>query len=211
MNAPESVTDAQLRHLLDVVDRHREERCQELLEQARGEAGQLVKQAYRDARSRLHQDVLETRESVRRRLVSAEARRQTQLRQQRQRTDQEMLARIWQPLVDALLRRWRQKELRKQWVDALVQQALSTLIDTDWCIDHPEGWSAEERSALETRLGAKARLSCRFAAKPGMSAGIRICAGNTCVDGTIEGLLRERSRVEALLLASMNSRRAGGD
>jgi hypothetical protein len=42
MNAPESVTDAQLRHLLDVVDRHREERCQELLEQARGEAVQLV-------------------------------------------------------------------------------------------------------------------------------------------------------------------------
>jgi hypothetical protein len=122
-----------------------------------------------------------------------------------------MLARIWQPLVDALLRRWRQEELRQQWVDALAQQALSTLIDTDWCIDHPEDWSAEERGMLETRLGAKAGLSCRFAAKPGMSAGIRICAGNTCVDGPIEGLLRERSRVEALLLASMNSRRAGGD
>jgi hypothetical protein len=39
-----------------------------------------------------------------------------------------------------------------------------------------------------------------------MSAGLRICAAGACVDGSVEGLLRDRRRVESLLLARLIER-----
>jgi hypothetical protein len=37
-----------------------------------------------------------------------------------------------------------------------------------------------------------------------ITAGLRICAGDTCVDGTRRGLLRSRSRIEGIMLAKLN-------
>ncbi len=42
----------------------------------------------------------------------------------------------------------------------------------------------------------------------GITAGLRISAGGACVDGSIEGLLRQRTRIEALLLAEIGKQHA---
>ena len=43
-----------------------------------------------------------------------------------------------------------------------------------------------------------------FSGQTQIKAGLRICAGDACVDGTRCGLLRSRSRIEGIMLAKLN-------
>jgi hypothetical protein len=208
VNEPTGIIDAQLQHLLEVVERNRGVRCRALLEEAREQARALVKQAYSEARTRLHRNVLSTREQARQQFASAEAQRNTRLRLQRHRMDQALLVRAWEPLSDELHRRWRLAGPRQQWIDKLLAQATATLVDPHWRIEHPKDWQPQEQSALQTRLDRDLGYPAVFAVKPEIQAGLRICAGKTCVDGTVDGLLRARTRIEALMLATLNECRS---
>jgi hypothetical protein len=198
------VVDAQLRNLLQVVADNRDERCRVLLDAARVQARQLLQQAHREARKRLHLKVLETREQARQQLASAQAQRQTQQRLQRHRADEALLARAWAPLGERLLQRWERQDSRVLWIDNLVEQALSMLLDRHWRIEHPVAWPEQEREALGMRLEQELGNPPVFVAQTQLQAGLRICAGPTCIDATPEGLLRARTRIEAMMLATLN-------
>lgn len=208
MSAITDDTDVRLQHLLAVVAGNRDERCTALRDDARTQARQLVSTARRDARIRLHRKVLETREQARQQLTAAEAREQTRLRLRRHDTDRALLARAWPLLGDELHRRWQSENSRRQWIDGLVEQAAAALTGSHWRIEHPADWPAAERHELEARLAGEGSLTTVFQAHPEIAAGLRICAATTCVDGTVEGLLRERSRIDALLLATLNECRS---
>ena len=199
-----SVVDAQLQHLLEVVEYNREKRCKALLDEARAQARQLVQRAHREARARLHQKVLAPREQLRQQLASAQAQRETHLRLQRHRADQTLLARAWSPLRERMAQRWREADSRQLWIDDLVEQACGMLVDRQWHIEYPPDWPARERTALEARLAGELGCVPTFAAHTEIEAGLRICAGAACVDGTLAGLLRARHRIEALMLATLN-------
>ena len=204
MNLQENITDAQLRYLLGIVDRHREDRCNELLQDARASAHQAIKQAFSEVRSRMHQEVLDLREHRRQQIASAEAHQKTKIRQQRQHIDQELLAALWQPLHEALLRRWQQAEPRRTWIRELIKQAAATLVSKSWTIEHSADWPVQERTALEAQLSQDITdLVVSFSVLESIQAGLRISAGGASVDGTLEGLLRERSLIEASLLAGV--------
>lgn len=212
MKEPAGLVDAQLQHLLRVVEHHRDERCARVLEAARVQAQQLLKRARREARARVHQAIETSREQARRQLASAQAQHQTQLRMQRQREDLALLARAWQPLHDRLLGRWQQSDSRRSWIDALVSQALATLIDRHWRIEHPADWPEAERATLEARLSAELGQAPAFSAHEAVTAGLRIRAGDACIDGSLTGLLRARDSIEAMMLAALNDcRRAAPD
>ena len=204
MSQVDTDIDTRLQHLLDVVAHNREERCQALLEEAGQQAQQLVKQAYRDARERLHQKVQSTREDARQRLAAAEAQRQTRARLQRQNADRAILERAWEPLNEQLLAYWHETESRRQWIKHLIQQATINLVDTPWRIEHPADWPDEERTELLAQLVKASGSVPEFASRTEIKAGLRICAGDACVDGTRCGLLRSRSRIEGIMLAKLN-------
>jgi hypothetical protein len=199
--SPGSGVDAPVQQLLNVVARHRDERCKELLGQARREAGQVIRQAHAEARSRMHQGIQGIREERRERLAAAEAQLTTRRRRRRQGADLRLLATAWQPLRQVLLSRWSQETARRQWVDALVRQAGALLIASDWRIEHPRDWPERERAALEDHLAGQLGRHPEFIPRESIPAGLRICADGTCVDATLEGLLHDRARIEALLLA----------
>ena len=201
------VVDAQLKHLLAVVEKRRSEQCQKVLDKAQEQGRQLIKQAYRDARQRMHRELDELRQKRRQQLVSMVAQRQTRKRQRRQRADEELLTKTWVELREALLRRWRDSAMRRRWVDALVAQAASVLVDSHWLIEHPLDWPAEERSALQLRLQKRIGHTPHFEVKSTISGGLRICSGGACVDGSVDGLLRERLAIEAVLLARIHQTR----
>ena len=211
MSSPDNSANARIRHLLEVVERHRQERCNEQLEQARGKAREVIRQAHGEARARMHRAVVEVREQYRQKLASAKARSVTRARQRRQKADRQLLISLMEPLRVALLRRWRRYETRQQWIRALVQQASGTLLGTHWSIEHPADWPLQERTALEVQLNREVQSALRFEPQPSIPAGLRICAGGAYVDGTVEGLLRDRTRIEALLLATVNQGRDSGD
>lgn len=206
MSTPRNVAEAQLQHLLAVVERERDSRCRREREAAEEEARQIVRQARRDARAHAHADLEALREQVRQRVTSGQARQQTRLRELRQQADQAFLDAAWQPLQDALRRRWRHAGHREEWIAQLVDSAAATLLGRDWLIEHPPDWPAAESHALRERLAKEQRCQPRFAPGPDISAGLRISAGGASVDGSIEGLLRSRTRIEALLLAEIRKR-----
>jgi hypothetical protein len=203
------IVAAQLQHLLAVVEQRRRERCREVLEQAREQARQLISQAYRDERQRMHRELNELRHKLRQQMVSLAAQRQTRKRQRRQQADEELLARSWQSLAEALLQCWGDASMRQRWVEDVVEQAAAVFVDPHWVIEHPSDWPAQERSALQRVLAKRLTKAPRFEDRSGLTAGLRIVAGGACVDGSVEGLLRERSAIEAELLAKINERRAG--
>jgi hypothetical protein len=196
--------DTQLANLLQVVERNRDERCRVLLDEARAQARQLLLQAYHAARERLHRKVLATREEARQQLASSQAQRHTRLRLQQHRADELLLARAWAPLVEKLLQRWEQQDSRMLWIDSTVEQARSMLLDRQWKIEHPVDWPEPERAALARRLEGDPGTAPVFVAQTQITAGLRICAGSTCIDATHDGLLRARTRIEAMMLATLN-------
>jgi vacuolar-type H+-ATPase subunit H len=201
----EGVVDAQLQNLLRVVERNRDERCEALLHEARAQARQLLQQAHREARERLHSKVLAIREEARQQLASATAQRQTHLRLQRHRADAALLTRAWAPLEERLLQRWQRQDSRTLWIDKLVVQARSMLLDCHWEIGHPADWPAQERESLGERLERELGVAPVFVTQQRIVAGLRICAGpTTCIDATRDGLLRARTRIEAMMLATLN-------
>jgi hypothetical protein len=203
--SPDDALEAQMRQLLEVVARHRDERCNEVLGQAQREAAQVIRQAHAEARARMHQSVQGIRGEWRSRLAAAEAQLQTRRRRRREGADLWLLAAAWRPLRKAMLARWSQEKARRQWIDFLVHRACTLLVVTDWQIEHPLDWPVQERVALEELLAEQLGRLPEFIPREQISAGLRICANGTCVDGTLEGLLRDQTRIESLLLARCNA------
>lgn len=196
--------DSRLQHLLDVVEHNRNERCEALLSEAHEQAQQLIKQAYQDGRKRLHRKIQSTREDARQRLAAADAQRQTRARLHRQNADRALLERAWEPLNEQLLHYWREADTRRQWIDDLIQQAAQNLVGKPWRIEHPADWPDAERTELLAKLVKTSGSVPEFSSQTRIKAGLRICAGDACVDGTRCGLLRSRSRIEGIMLAKLN-------
>ena len=204
MSQVDTDIDTRMQHLLDVVEHNRDERCEALLSAAREQAQKIIKQAYQDARKHLHMKVQASREDARQRLAAADAQRQTRARLDRQNADRALLERAWEPLNQQLLHYWREADTRRQWIDNLIQQAAENLIGKPWRIEHPADWPDAERIELLARLVKTSGSVPEFSGQTGITAGLRICAGDACVDGTRCGLLRSRSRIEGIMLAKLN-------
>ena len=152
----------------------------------------------------MHEDIVEIREKEHRQLASAEARIQTRKRLARQQSDEEMLQTSWKLLKESLERQWQQAGARKQWIDNLIERALATLVSPHWRIEYPVDWAEAERTALQGRLQGQLGHAPELEVAADISAGLRLCTGGTCVDGTTDGLMHERTRIEALLLAAIH-------
>ena len=68
-----NVLGSKVRHLLDVVEQHRDEKCAAIRASAQAEAKALLRTAWREARERLHNDNVETRRLVEQTLASHDA------------------------------------------------------------------------------------------------------------------------------------------
>ena len=204
MSTPKSIVDAQIQHLQNVVEHHRATACEKIQLLAQTKAHEMINKAHENSRRRMHEDNVETREKEHRQLASAEAQIQTRKRLARQQSDEELLQSGWRLLKASLERQWQQADTRKQWIDNLIGQALATLVSQHWRIEHPADWAEEERTALQKRLHEQLGHAPELEAIADISAGLRLCTGGTCVDGTTDGLMHERTRIEALMLAAIH-------
>jgi vacuolar-type H+-ATPase subunit E/Vma4 len=201
MSTPGGIVDAKVQHLVSVVERHRDEECSRAREAAREEARKLVAAAWGEAHARMHRDNAETRRRVQRTLDSADAQRQTARREQYQARNQALLADARKALHVELVRRWQRPESRELWCRQLVKQAATILQGKLWTVEHPAEWVESEREALAAHIVELCGEVPQLQTDTDISAGLRICTGGTCVDGTVAGLLRDRERIDAELLA----------
>jgi F0F1-type ATP synthase membrane subunit b/b' len=200
------VADERLQGLLEAVEQQRETRCAAILAQARDDAQALVKQARGKARTRLHREILHARQQFAQQFALQQASQAASQREARFRSDRALLDQAWPLLRTALERRWQEPVARRRWVEALTDLALARLVADDWRIEHPADWPVEEREALARRVQERSGTQPVFDADTGLQAGIRVRAGNTLVDGSCDGLLRDRVHIEALLLAALREK-----
>ena len=210
MSEPSSVLDAQVNALEEVVESSREARCRELLEEARRSAVETVKRAHQENRARMRAAIEEQRKRMEETLAATRARLATRERQHRQQADQERLSLAWLRLKEVLLERWQDADCRRRWVLGLIEEALAHLPRDLWRIEHPQRFDPNELSSVNQQIaehcGGK---PADFAINKGIDAGLRIAAGGARVDGTIEGLLTDRNRIEAELLALLRQNGQG--
>jgi vacuolar-type H+-ATPase subunit E/Vma4 len=206
MTTPESIVDAQVDHLLQVVKQYENKHCDKLRKRAGIQAERIVEGAYKKARERTMRSVEEARSQSIQDLKMAEASLQTQIRLARHKLDEAFLEQAWIQLRDALCARWQDAELRNQWISEIVNEADASLISREWSLECPDSLSDTECEQLKAQLDTLGLDSLEM--KPGddMNAGLRICAGGACIDGSVEGLLRQKARIEEMFLASIYSK-----
>ncbi len=189
--------------LLELVEAQRQRKCSAALAAAHEQAATIMGQAHRAARQYVRSQLEAGRESARQQIHAAEARCATLQRRQRQQQDQALLAQCWPMLQSALAKRWQDAAQRSAWCEAVVARALHVLPHTAWVIFHPADSLAAEHDIA--KLSAKLQSPPQFQPDSAIRAGLRIAANGTVLDGTLDGLLSDRSAIEARLLAHLEA------
>lgn len=195
-----SALQTSLQGLLALVDEDRERQCRAILDEARRNAAAVRRQAQAAARTRLRQTFAEQRLALQARVAAAQARLATQQRLHAQQRLSALLGLAWQQLPAALQARWQQAAARAAWVSQVLELAHAQLPATGWQVQHAADWPAAEQAAAAQALAARGHAGVVFSAEAGLGAGLKVSAGGNLIDGTLHGLLAERSEIDAALL-----------
>jgi hypothetical protein len=199
---PESIIDAQVLRLLDIVQAYQHQQCDTLVKQAENESRAIIRQAYQRARRNIHEDIQLTRQHIRDSMAAARARQHTVVMQQRHTAALSFLKKCWVELERSLQDRWQQPKCRHEWVAKILSTAARVMPAGEWQVAHPEDWRTQEQDELARQAQSINGVNLQFNPEPGLVAGIRITADGTSVDGSLAGLLADRNAIEALILAT---------
>lgn len=192
-----------LEEMLKLVTEQQDRECAAITERADTETRDILAAAHRGARRRMHENVLEIRQIMRREMNQAQAALETAKRQHTQRCDFALIESGWPKLRVAVSARWREAGARRAWIDSLVQQAQTALPRGSWEVHHPADLAAADRDYLTQSVAAAAGEAPRFLVDAKASAGLRLCAAGACLDGTLEGILGDHAAIQARLLAML--------
>lgn len=209
--APDSIVDAQVERLLDVVQSYYKQYCETVKKQAHQDTRALIQQAHHDARKRIHQVLVSNREKIQQETGAAKAKQQTKNKQYQYRRDQRLLNVALDKLQQILVSRWQVSEQRQAWIDNILGIASTMLLTEDWQIEHPAEWSVDEQKQLREHITKQTGRSPTITVNRNIQAGIRIISNGSVVDGTLSGLLVDRSRIEAEFLSQYRTYLAQSD
>ncbi|WP_137893152.1 hypothetical protein [Ramlibacter sp. 2FC] len=187
--------------LLALVEDHRRQLCERLLAQAQDQAQAIVAQGRAEARQHLHRAVQQERARAHGELAAARAHWQTLRRRHQQAQQAALLAAAWESLGAALRRRWRDPAARRAWIAKLLREALATLPGGTWEIRHPPDLPEDELQRM--REGLPLPPQCLADAE--LTAGLCIRSDHVVLDGSLEGLASERTRLQGQLLAALGA------
>ena len=190
-----------LEHLLGVVFESRDKRCQQVRDDAQQQARSIVRLAHSKGRVRMHHHIDALREKYRVRVTAAIARNQTLLRRQHQKEDRAMLELAWPLLREAMLALWDDTVSRHKWLDAAIASASAGLREHGWRIEHPAGLSDGDIKRINLASGHEKGRGLELSACGDIEAGIRIIARGTVIDATLNGLLQQKTAIEARMIA----------
>jgi hypothetical protein len=207
MNVEESA-----KNLLKLVEGYRSQECREAMDKARAEAAEILRRAWRREREHLHASVQAERSRARALIQAAQAERATRERASGDRQNAVLLADAWPRLRALLLARWRDPAARETWLARALDQARKSLPPGPWTVRHAPDWGAPEAAGATLALAAGPKgegRALRFLADPGIAAGLIIEGGAAVLDASLDGILADRQRLEARLLALLAAGEAG--
>jgi hypothetical protein len=187
--------------LLKLVEHYRERECARLLEAARAEAKALVADTFAKERAFLHTRIVAERSRAQARIQAARAERATRERWSSERASLGLLGLAWPRLEALLAERWADAEGRRLWTERYLREAVAVLPKGRWEVRHASEWGEEERRQVAADLTERLGEPPRFETDGGITAGLVIACEGGVLDASLAGLLRDRPRLEARLLA----------
>ena len=119
----------------------------------------------------------------------------------------ELLDRAWRGLPDALQSRWLDATARERWCDAACVSASRSLRHLDRLqVEVDPQWLAHVGPLVRSRLEGPSKVD--ILPTDGLGAGLRVRAGDACIDATVAGLLAARERIASELLAEFERQAA---
>ncbi|KPJ82474.1 MAG: hypothetical protein AMJ58_01010 [Gammaproteobacteria bacterium SG8_30] len=197
------VLELQVHSLLSRMQAECDQACTRLREEATERSSRLVQEARHRARMRVKEAVAEKRLRVREHCRRVQAEVDAKQRDRRFVELTEQLARGLQLLPDVLAERWQVDEARAAWCRQVLEDAAAALGGGRWRIDLAPGTSPAERETLAHDAARLAGEAAEIFEDGGAQAGLRISRDGACYDGTVDGLLADRMRVQAALLAEL--------
>jgi F0F1-type ATP synthase membrane subunit b/b' len=170
---------------------------------AEREARAIMAQARAAARARVHAAIEKLREEGARRLTRAKAQLDTELRVRAQQRAVQAVRDAMPLLREALNARWRDRESRRLWSEAVARACADRLPPGAWRVEHPRDWNEPEQQQFLTAIGKPVQAG--FAAAD-IAAGLRVSADRALLDATPQGLLADSTMITALLLDEIESR-----
>ena len=201
--------ESQAQALLDLVEADRTRQVAAILGEARGRAAALRAQAHAEARQRMRDAFAEQRALHRDRIAAAQARLATQRRLHEQQRTAALLQRAWDRLPDELAQRWHDPAARAAWVARVIAAATTRMPRGPWRIVHAPDWPAAEQQALRSVLPQEPGRAAVFEPDTRIRAGLKVAAAGNLIDGTLGGLLGDRSELESCLLRQLETATGG--
>jgi len=199
-----AASDHDERTLLGLVDADRERRCREARDTASAEARTIVADARHEASARVRRAIHAMRERRRTALEASSAELATEARLAGQRARLRFLDAAWPRLSRLLLVRWERPTERRAWIDAVVEQALASILGTSgWTIVHPPTLDPGELASSIERVRREASHDVLLRGDPKLVAGLRVHGDHVTIDASIAGLLADRSGIEGRLLVDL--------
>lgn len=195
------ITETPIDELLKVVDEYRERECHAIREAARTQAADIVTNAHRIARERLHAAVLSERKRMQERVETARVQLETEQREHARQAKGALLREAWAHLAELVRKRWQDPDARRQWLSALVELGVKLLPHASWQVRHPQDWDPSDQTWLAEKLLAGTGQPPTFAPDANIIAGVRFEVDGATLDGTLEGILADRAATESLLLS----------
>ena len=195
--------EQQGRALLDLIEADRAAKCAQILGEASARAEASRTQARADARARMRRAFEEQRQLRRDRIGAAQARLATHRRLHEQQRTAALLRLAWEQLPGELLALWRQPVSRAAWVAHVLASARHRMPRGPWRIAHAPDWPAVEQQALAQAVMAESDAAPRFEADAAIAAGLKVMSDGNVIDGTLAGLLADRTEFEARLLRQL--------
>ena len=161
------------------------------------EAHAIMAQARAAARAQVHTAIEALRKEGARRITRAKAQLDTELRARAERQAAQAVYDAVPLLREALDARWRHRDSRRLWIEAVAGACANRLPPVAWRIEHPRQWSEAEQEELLAAIGKP--VHAQFTAA-GISAGLRVSADQAVLDATPQGLLADSTEIAALLL-----------
>jgi len=92
----------------------------------------------------------------------------------------------------------------------VLEIACLRLTPEKWQVEHPSVWSEEDAEDLALAILVRTGIAPDVVIDDTIVAGIRIRADAACLDGTIDTILADHSRISAMLLSELERQRSEG-
>jgi hypothetical protein len=203
MTEPGTILEAQVQSMLEYLRRYEVEQIKLRLDHGHRVAAEILRNARKRARQHMHNRIQRERRRMREAERGAEARLATRKRLATHAELNTLIDTAWQLLPQALESRWINADARRQWCDMLLRQTLRSLPGPAILVEHPRDWDGRERRAFLENIQREFGQKPVARADSALLAGLRIHSDNAWLDGSVSGLLAQRTRVETQLLVEL--------